>query len=130
MIAVVQRVTEAWVTVGNQTVGRIGGGMLVLAAVCKTDTSADVEWTARKLAGLRIFRSGDKHFDADVRQSGGAVLLVSNFTVAAATRHGRRPSFDPAADATQGGSLFAALVEAVRAEGITVKTGTFGADMK
>ena len=85
---------------------------------------------ARKIVGLRIFRNGDKHFDIDVQQSGGSVLLVSNFTVAAATRQGRRPSFDAAADPQAGLVGFNALVEAVRATGVPVATGEFGADMQ
>ena len=130
MIAVVQRVTEAGVTVGDEVVGRIGAGLLVLAAVHATDTVAEVDWTANKLVGLRIFRNGEKHFDLDVRQAGGSVLLVSNFTVAAQTRQGRHPSFDAAADPAKGRQLFDALVDAVRAAGVTVETGRFGADMR
>ena len=132
MIAVVQRVLEAGVVVGGETVGRIGPGLLVLAAVHATDTPADVAWTANKLAGLRVFRGadGEKHFDLDVRQAGGSVLLVSNFTVAAQTRHGRRPSFDAAAPPERGRALFDELVGAVRALGVPVETGRFGADMK
>jgi D-aminoacyl-tRNA deacylase len=129
MICIVQRVTEAKVTVDEQVVGEIGGGMLVLAAVERGDTPADAEWLAGKLAGLRIFRSGDKHFDADVKQIGGAILLVSNFTVAAATRKGRRPSFDPAADPPEAECLFDDLLRALRAQNIPVETGRFGASM-
>ena len=129
MIAVLQRVTEAQVVVGGDSIGRIGAGLVALVAVHATDTDTDVEWTAAKLVALRIFRSGDKHFDVDVRQAGGSVLLVSNFTVAAATRHGRRPSFDAAAPPEHGRALFDALVEAVRAQGLTVETGVFCADM-
>ena len=129
MIAVLQRVTSARVEVDGQTVGAIGPGVLALVAVHATDTPADVAWTAAKLAALRIFRNADKHFDLDVKQAGGAVLLVSNFTVAAQTRHGRRPSFDPAAPPEKGRHLFDALVEAVRAQGLKVETGVFGADM-
>ena len=129
MIAVVQRVTEGRVVVADRVVGRIGGGLLVLVAVHADDTDADVTWTAGKLVGLRIFRSGEKHFDADVKETGRAVLLVSNFTVAARTRQGRRPSFDLAAPPEKGRALFDALVEAVRAQGVTVETGEFGADM-
>ena len=129
MIAVVQRVTEAAVVVGAETVGRIGPGLAVLAAVHRTDTPADVTWTANKLAGLRIFRNGDKYFDADVRQVGGAILLVSNFTVAANTREGRRPSFIAAAETETGRAMFDQLVGAVRALGVTVETGRFGAEM-
>ena len=129
MIAVVQRVSEASVVVAGETVGRIGPGLLVLAAVHRTDTPADITWTANKLVGLRIFRNGDKYFDADVKQVGGAILLVSNFTVAANTREGRRPSFIAAAETERGRELFDQLVDAVRALGVPVETGRFGADM-
>ncbi len=129
MIAVVQRVTEAAVVVESETVGRIGPGLLVLAAVHRTDTPADAAWTAGKLAGLRVFRNGDKYFDADVKGVGGSILLVSNFTVAAATREGRRPSFSAAAEADRGRELFDQLVDAIRLLGVAVETGRFGADM-
>ena len=129
MIAVLQRVTEAQVVVAGEVVGRIGPGLLALVAVHATDAGADVAWTAAKLVSLRIFRNADKHFDVDVRQAGGSVLLVSNFTVAAATRHGRRPSFDAAAPPEKGRELFDALVAAVREQGVPVQTGVFGADM-
>ena len=129
MIAVVQRVTQASVAVDAAVVGRIGPGLLALVAVHATDEPADVAWTAAKLVALRIFRSGDKHFEADVKQAGGSVLLVSNFTVAARTRQGRRPSFDDAAPPPKGRALFDALVAAVRAQGVEVQTGVFGADM-
>jgi D-tyrosyl-tRNA(Tyr) deacylase len=129
VIAVVQRVTEAKVDVAGETVGRIGPGLLVLAAVHRTDTASDIAWTANKLVGLRIFRAGEKYFDADVKQVGGSILLVSNFTVAAATKEGRRPSFSAAAETDVGRALFDELVRAVRATGVTVETGRFGADM-
>src|SRR5215213_5616795 len=129
MIAVVQRVTEASVTVAGEVVGKIGHGLAVLIAVHRTDTETDVRWTANKLAGLRIFRQGEKYFDADVRQVGGSILLVSNFTVAADTRGGRRPSFIAAAETERGRELFDQLVAAVRALGVPVETGRFGADM-
>src|SRR4051812_42961995 len=130
MIAVVQRVSEASVRVGDEVVGTIGHGLAVLAAVCEDDAEADVGWMARKIAELRIFRNGEKHFDLDVRAAGGGVLLVSNFTVAGDARQGRRPSFDAAAGADKALELFAALVEAVRAAGVPVETGRFRADMK
>ena len=129
MIAVVQRVTQGRVVVADRLVGEIAAGLLALVAVHADDTDADVAWTAGKLVGLRIFRNADKHFDADVKQAGGAVLLVSNFTVAARTRQGRRPSFDLAAPPEKGRELFDALAEAVRAQAVTVETGEFGADM-
>jgi D-tyrosyl-tRNA(Tyr) deacylase len=131
MICVVQRVLEAAVRVDGETVGQIGHGLLVLAAVQRRDAAADVAWTANKLAALRVFESADrtKGYDRDVREVGGGVLLVSNFTVAAATAKGRRPSFDAAADPVVGRARFDALVEAVRATGVPVATGRFGADM-
>lgn len=129
MIAVVQRVSEAKVEVAGEVVGRIGVGLLVLVSVHATDTPADVAWTAAKLTSLRLFRNGDKHFDLDVREIGGAMLLVSNFTVAAKTRQGRRPSFDAAADPATGRRLFDDLVSAVRQLGVPAETGRFGADM-
>jgi D-tyrosyl-tRNA(Tyr) deacylase len=130
MITIVQRVSEAKVTVAGEVVGAIGPGLLALAAVVKGDTDKDIDWTATKLAALRIFRSDGKHFDKDVKESGGAVLLVSNFTVAASTRQGRRPSLDRAAEPAVAEAMFAKLVEATRAQGVTVATGKFAADMK
>lgn len=138
MITVVQRVSEARVTVAGEVVGAIGPGLLALAAVVKGDTDKDLEWTAAKLAALRIFRSaadgaagaGVKHFDRDVREVGGAILLVSNFTVAASTRQGRRPSLDRAAEPAVAAAMFARLVEATRAQGVPVETGRFAADME
>jgi D-aminoacyl-tRNA deacylase len=131
MIAVLQRVTSASVTVAGHSVGQIGPGIVTLVAVHRDDTDADVQWMARKILELRIFRTedGSRHFERDVRQAGGGVLLVSNFTVAAATRRGRRPSFDAAAAGEAGQKLFEQLVAAVAAGGVPVATGRFGADM-
>lgn len=132
MIAVIQRVTAAKVSVDGAVVGQIGAGLVVLAAVHAGDTREDVAWLAGKLAGLRIFRNGDKYFDWDVRQVGGGILLVSNFTVAAETAKGRRPSLSPAAGPEVGRELFAALVDATRVavgEGVPVETGVFQAEM-
>ena len=132
MITIVQRVLEASVRVDGQVVSAIGPGMLALAAVCKGDGDKEIEWTAAKLAGLRIFRdaTGDKHFDRDVREVGGSILLVSNFTVAAATRQGRRPSLDRAAEPAGAEAIFPKLADAVRAQNVPVQTGKFATDMK
>jgi D-tyrosyl-tRNA(Tyr) deacylase len=129
MITIVQRVSEAKVAVAGEVVGAIGPGLLALAAVVREDTDRDLEWTAAKLAGLRIFRSEGKHFDKDVREIGGSILLVSNFTVAASTRQGRRPSLDRAAEPAVAETMFARLVELTRAQGVPVETGRFAADM-
>lgn len=130
MIAVVQRVTSARVDVDGQTVGAIDHGLLVLASVVHDDTEADAEWLAQKLVTLRIFRNGDKHFDLDVTQVNGSILMVSNFTVAAETRKGRRPSLDAAARPERGQVLFDHLVQCVQSLGVNVATGRFGANMQ
>jgi D-tyrosyl-tRNA(Tyr) deacylase len=132
MITIVQRVSEAKVSVDGETVGAIGVGLVALVAVVKGDGERELEWTAAKLPALRIFRSedGSKHFDRDVKEVGGSILLVSNFTVSAATTKGRRPSLDRAADPATAQSLFARFVELVRAQGVPVETGRFAADMK
>ena len=130
MICVIQRVSEASVTVDGQLISRIGQGLLVLAAVHAEDQSEDIAWTAQKLASLRIFADGPRNFDRDVLQIGGSILLVSNFTVAADARKGRRPSLDAAADPVSGREKFDQLVAAVRVLGVSVETGQFGANMK
>src|SRR5687768_5362716 len=117
MRAVVQRVGEGRVTVAGRTVGEIGGGLCALVAVTREDDGSDVAWMAAKLTGLRVFRNGEKHFDRSVTETGGAMLLVSNFTVAADTRKGRRPSLDAAAAPEQARALFDALATAIRAGG-------------
>jgi D-aminoacyl-tRNA deacylase len=130
MICVIQRVSEASVTVDGQIISRIGPGLLVLAAVHAEDQSEDITWTAKKLASLRIFPDGERNFDRDVTQIGGSILLVSNFTVAGDARKGRRPSLDAAADPATGREKFNELVAAVRALEVSIETGQFGADMK
>jgi D-tyrosyl-tRNA(Tyr) deacylase len=130
MIAVIQRVVQGSVVVDQAVVGQIGAGMVALVAVHRDDSAEDVAWMANKLVGLRIFRNGEKHFDLDVRQMKGQILLVSNFTVAGETRHGRRPSLDRAADPAKGRQVFDELVTAVRALDVEVATGEFGAEMR
>lgn len=132
MITVVQRVLSAAVVVEGRTVGAIEHGLLALVAVTRDDTAADVQWTADRLPAMRIFRddAGDKHFDLDVRQVNGSILLVSQFTLAADTRRGRRPSFDSAAPPEMARTLFDDLVRRVAAGGVPVATGQFQADMK
>jgi D-tyrosyl-tRNA(Tyr) deacylase len=132
MVAIVQRVLEAKVVVDGQVVGTIGAGLVVLAAIVKGDTDKELEWMAGKLAGLRVFRDASraKHFDRDVKEIGGSILLVSNFTVAAATRQGRRPSLDRAAEPAVAEAMFTKFVEDVKRQGVPVQTGKFAADMK
>lgn len=130
MIAVVQRVTRASVQVEDQVVGQIGHGLLVLVAIQPGDSAEQIQWMARKLIGLRIFRGdGDKAFDLDVVQVGGGILLVSQFTLAGDARKGRRPSLDGAAAPGVAREIFGQLVQAVQQTGVPVSTGQFQADM-
>ena len=130
MIVVIQRVLQASVLVEGQTIGQIGPGMLVLAAVQPGDGESQLTWMANKIASLRIFRNAEKHFDVDVKQINGSILLVSQFTLAADASQGRRPSFSGAMPPTEAEKLFARFVELVAATGVPVQTGKFAADMK
>jgi D-tyrosyl-tRNA(Tyr) deacylase len=125
MRAVVQRVTRASVTVAGQVVGEITGpGLLVLVGVTHDDGPAQVELIARKLADLRILRDERSALDA-----GAPLLVVSQFTLYADTRKGRRPTWNAAAPGAVAEPLVDDLVAALRARGLTVATGAFGADM-
>ncbi|HEY1686214.1 MAG TPA: D-aminoacyl-tRNA deacylase [Tepidisphaeraceae bacterium] len=130
MIAVIQRVLEASVVVEGEIIGKIGPGLLVLAAIQPGDSEKQLAWMAGKITSLRIFRNGEKHFDVDVQQIGGEILLVSQFTLAADATQGRRPSFIGAAKPEEAELLFARFVEIVRATGVPTQTGKFAADMK
>ncbi len=129
MRAVVQRVSQAAVSVAGETVGRIGPGLLVYCAAAPDDGPQDVQYIADKIAHLRIFTDAQDKMNRDVSQAGGQVLLVSAFTVCADVRKGRRPSFDGSASGAVAGPLVAAVGAALRATGLHVETGRFGAYM-
>ena len=129
MRAVVQRVREASVTVGGIVVGAIGPGLLVLAGAGHDDTNRDIEALADKLAGLRIFRDEEDRMNRSVVDVDGAVLVVSQFTLMADVRRGRRPSFTSAAPPDRAEPLVAALADALRTRGLDVAEGRFGAMM-
>ena len=129
MIAVVQRVTSASVSVDGQVVGKIGAGLCVLAAIVKDDTEADLRWAAAKLVSLRVFPDAEKAYERSVIDVGGGLLLVSNFTVAAATSSGRRPGFDAAMSPALAAPMFDQFIALARVTGVTVAAGVFGADM-
>lgn len=130
MIAVVQRVTKASIRIGDRTAGEIGAGLVVLAALVRDDTDADLAWIAAKLAGLRVFPSDTGAYDQDVRQVGGKLLIVSNFTVAGDTSSGRRPGWSAAMSPDLARPLFDRFLDVARAQGVEVQTGEFGADME
>jgi len=128
--AVLQRVTSASVTVKHQVVGRIDAGLLVLLGVQVGDTEADLAYVVDKVAGLRIFGDGDGRMNVDLQASGGALLVVSQFTLAGDCRKGRRPSWDGAAPSAEARQWYERAVAAWRARGVTVETGVFQADMQ
>ena len=130
MRAVVQRVQEASVTVGESEVGRIGGGLAVLVGVGEDDTDKDVRYLSRKIAGLRIFEDSAGKMNLSVLDTGGSVLLVSQFTLYGDCRKGRRPSFTSAASPDRAQELYEDLADALRERGLEVETGEFQAEMK
>jgi D-tyrosyl-tRNA(Tyr) deacylase len=130
MRVLVQRVSEASVTVEGRQVGAIGAGLLAFVGVTHGDTSALAEKLALKTAHLRIFADEAGLMNRDVRETGGAVLAISQFTLYADTRRGHRPSFTAAAPPEQGERLYEAYVAALRRQGLTVQTGVFAAHMR
>ncbi|MFN7978931.1 MAG: D-aminoacyl-tRNA deacylase [Vicinamibacterales bacterium] len=135
MRAVLQRVRRAKVEVGERVVGAIGHGLLVLVGVEKGDTDADAVRVADKLRELRIFEDdggvdGKPRMNRSVVDVGGGVLVVSQFTLAADCRRGRRPSFDSAAPPDEARRLYEVVVTTLRAAGLPVETGEFQADMQ
>ena len=129
MRAVVQRVHSARVTVNARETGRIGRGLLVFVGVGHEDGPADIEYIAGKIGQLRIFEDNVGKMKRSVIDVGGEVLLVSQYTLYADCRRGRRPSFDAAAPPGLARSAYAALIEALRAGGLKVQTGEFQAMM-
>ncbi len=125
MRAVVQRVTRCSVTVGEETVGAIGPGLLVLLGVAAGDTSREADWLAAKIAHLRIFEDGDGKLNRSLLECGGEMLVVSQFTLYGDCRKGRRPSFVKAAAPEKGQALYDRFVDQVRDLGIAVATGRF-----
>src|SRR5947209_8103348 len=130
MRAVLQRVSRARVVVGDEVVGEVGRGLLVLLGVAPGDTADDVRWLADKVVGLRVFADEQDKMNRSVVDVGGGVLVVSQFTLHGDCRKGRRPSFIGAAAPEVAVPLYEAFVDAVRALGVFVATGRFGAMMQ
>ena len=125
MKALLQRVTRASVSIGNKEVSEIGRGLVVLLGVAGGDTEEDAQYLAQKIVNLRIFSYQEGKFNLSALNVGGELLLVSQFTLLADTRKGRRPSFAEAAPPAQAEELFEYFVEQVRATGLKVETGRF-----
>ena len=130
MIGLLQRVSGASVTVDGEIVGQIDRGLLVLLCAERGDTRKEADALLAKLLAYRVFYDADGKMNLNVAQVGGGLLLVPQFTLAADTRSGTRPSFTPAAPPQQARELFDYTVERARAEHPQVETGRFGADMK
>jgi D-tyrosyl-tRNA(Tyr) deacylase len=130
MRACIQRVSRAHVTVAGEVVGRIGQGLLVLLGVAEGDTEADARWLAAKISGLRVFEDSQGKMNLDLAETGGAMLVVSQFTLLGDCRKGRRPSFDSAAGPELAEHLYNFFVQAVADEGIQVATGRFRQHME
>lgn len=130
MRAVVQRVRSASVTAGGQAAGRIGGGLLVFVGISHADGPRDVEYISAKICELRIFPDEQGRMNRSVIETGGALLVVSQFTLLADCRKGRRPSLDAAAPPALAEALYDDLVRSLRARGPAVETGVFQAHME
>ena len=130
MRAVVQRVSRASVTIDGEFAGSIGIGLLVLLGVTHDDTPENAKWLAEKVAGLRIFNDVDGKMNRDLSDVNGAMLIVSQFTLYGDSSKGKRPSFIGAAPPSVAIPLYEAFINGVKALGIPVATGQFGADMK
>jgi len=130
MRAVVQRVSRAQVSVGEEVIGRIGAGLLVLLGVSKSDTQAHVDYLVTKIVGLRIFDDADGKMNWSLNETRGAVLAVSQFTLYGEVRRGKRPSFDEAAPPELARELYESFVSKIREAGFTCETGRFQGTMQ
>ena len=131
MRIVLQRVKHASVSVGGEEISSVGPGLLLFVGVAKEDTEAEADWLAEKVAGLRIFADDEGKMNLGVRETGGEILAVSQFTLLADTRKGKRPSFINAAQPGEAEPLFDYFCEMLRAAGAKhVKTGSFGTMME
>jgi D-tyrosyl-tRNA(Tyr) deacylase len=130
MKLVIQRVSEARVSVHGTTVGAIRTGLLVLVGISKFDTEQDAEYLSDKVLGLRIFPDNEGKMNRNVAEANGAILIISQFTLYGDCRKGRRPSFDAAASPDQALTLYNYFVDTVRRSAVPVETGTFQATME
>lgn len=131
MIAVIQRVSEASVTIDGVVRGQIQTGFLVLLGVTHTDTDEDVAWLSKKIVGMRVFNDSDGKMNLDLSAVGGGILLISQFTLHASTKKGNRPGFTEAAPPAVAIPLYERMIAQLTADlGQPIETGEFGADMK
>ena len=129
MKAVLQRAARGGVAVGGREIGSVGRGLVVLLGVAQGDDENDARWMASKIRDLRVFEDGEGRMNLSVADVGGSVLVVSQFTLLADCRKGRRPSFVGAASPEEGERLYERVVELLREGGLAVSTGSFGERM-
>jgi D-tyrosyl-tRNA(Tyr) deacylase len=129
MRAVIQRVLQGQVKLDNQLVSQIEKGLLVYLSIAKTDTLQDAQFMAEKIAGLRVFADENDKMNRSIVDVGGAILLVSNFTLHGDCRKGRRPSFDAAAEPAMAKELYEKTAELMAGQGVKVEKGVFGGYM-
>ncbi|GEA12838.1 D-aminoacyl-tRNA deacylase [Alteromonas sp. KUL49] len=130
MIGLIQRVSEASVSVNNEVVGNIGHGMLVLLGVEKSDNDSSIEKLANKLSRYRMFSDSDGKMNLNIEQVGGEILVVSQFTLVADTQKGNRPGFSRGATPEHGEQIYNQFVSKLKSLNMAVQTGQFGADMQ
>lgn len=130
MIGLIQRVSQANVTVAGEVIGEIGNGMLVLLGVEKKDGDEEIEKLANKLCRYRMFNDADGKMNLNIEQVGGEFLVVSQFTLVADTQKGNRPGFSRGASPEHGEAIYKKFVNTLKNKGMTVATGEFGADMQ
>ncbi|WP_297339825.1 D-aminoacyl-tRNA deacylase [Pseudophaeobacter sp.] len=130
MRAVIQRVSEASVTVDHQIIGKIEAGLLVLICAMQGDDKAQADYLAKKIAKLRIFQDDAGKMNRSVLDIAGSVLVISQFTLAAETHRGNRPGFSTAAPPAEGEALYTYFADQLAAQAVPVQRGSFGADMK
>ncbi len=131
MIAVIQRVSQASVTIEDEIKGQIGLGFMILLGITHTDTQEDIEWLSKKIVGLRVFGDKEGKMNLDLNAVKGNILLISQFTLHASTKKGNRPSFIEAARPEIAIPLYEKMIAQIEFDlGKSIETGTFGADMK
>ena len=130
MKVVVQRVTGAAVTVNSETIGKIGPGLVVLVGIAKGDTQEDIDYLVEKTTGLRILNDAQGKLNLSVKDKNQELLLISQFTLLASTRKGKRPSFTDAAPPPEAEELFKRFIAGVKAAGLRVATGKFQTEMQ